>query len=394
MAVRKKKGAGKRKLEGYKKFEKGVNEVALRLNAWIEEHSGPELLLDTSEVRGNWEIDSIPYARGLDEEHVRHLMSTFVTTASVNQQIVFVFYGCEFVDEPYDDRWQHTFKEMQEASVGCAPCEGQHSMVAVERLNKLYPRNPTFCKVKIKTILCPLDVASQERIEAWGLRSNYIAGSFKKPSFKDTCFAMHRSFVSLVKRTEENGQKVDQNDISVLKDRFAKFGGISGPYASQVWNIAKRRGKIWDMISQIISGQVRVRAGSRKPKPLKSPHKFNTMGAIPDEVLQDYLARVVDGMWDVTIFYNQCIEYKLVMRVRRMIIEYMLQIRKITHDDVWEEIGKTYPGIDDSLVNLWTRTLTSARKKEKIPAKLKERIVQLINEADSQRRVREHFVDC
>ena len=124
----------------------------------------------TDELYGVTCTEKIPYTRGLDENHVEELIRSFCKTGTVNKQIWFVFWGCRFARESGETRWSHSIRELAEASVGVGPMAGQHSITAIFRCWKRYPKNPNWERVTIIPVMCDETTESRKQIECWGLR--------------------------------------------------------------------------------------------------------------------------------------------------------------------------------------------------------------------------------
>ena len=74
-------------------------------------------------------------------------------------------------------------------------------------------------------VLCDDSMESRSMIECWGLRSNYVAGTFLSPKFKDTALAMRRSYEDLLRRN--GGASLSSDTATALCVQFATHGGIT-----------------------------------------------------------------------------------------------------------------------------------------------------------------------
>jgi hypothetical protein len=334
----------------------------------------------------HWDITTIPYARGLSEEHVKKCMSMFAELAAVNEEIFFVFWDCAFVDDVKSEKWKHSLDDLVANSQGFAPMTGQHSTVAIQRLHEMYPINPLYKELKFRVLMCDGSQTSRSMIESWGLRSNFKASSSMKASFKDTVLAMHRSYVALIDYCSVNEMPVQQSDTTDIVRRFGEFGGMTPEYARQVWSIAKRTGKVWQKLELIVTGKVKP-INRKAQKKVSSPHHFNTMARLPDDIIDGFLDKVVNGIWTMRTFHSSCTIYKLKVKIRHMILTFLIDLNEFGESVTFADVTEKYPKINDQLVERWTSSLANSKDKKNMPRGLKDYIRDVIDQHKRNARV-------
>ena len=94
--------------------------------------------------------------------------------------------------------------------------------------------------------------------------------------------------------------------------------------------IAKRTGKVWEYIARIFKGEVDVlKANGKSPKAPTGVGHFKNMGGVPDNKLEEWLEKVVNGVETTKEFSLRCIRHKQRKSVQEVIVEYISVIRSI-----------------------------------------------------------------
>jgi hypothetical protein len=150
--------------------------------------------------------------------------------------------------------------------------------------------------------------------------------------------------------------------------------------------LAKHTGKIWSHIDLIIDGKVK-QTSKRGFKVPKSMHHFNQMGTLPDDVIESFLSNVVNGLWTLKDFYEQCNRYKVVMQLRRDIIEYLIEMGGLKPGASWEDATTTFPKITPTWLETWVPAMETVAKKARVlPEGLKAQLRMMLEAAKVIRR--------
>ncbi|MBZ5782148.1 hypothetical protein, partial [Klebsiella aerogenes] len=89
-------------------------------------------------------------------------------------------------------------------------------------------------------------------LKSWGILDSIKGERRVTVSFQDKVFALHEDYLSLAKHANSPGHK---ERVAALKEqRRQDFGGVSSGQMMQLWSIAAREGKVWELLQKIISG--------------------------------------------------------------------------------------------------------------------------------------------
>ena len=366
--------------------DSGINPMAQLLSDWLAARTKPgRQTVLVSNIMELSRIESIPHARDLDDSHVDHLVHSFQRTATVNKNVTFVLYGCKYVDE--EDPWCHTLLDLSEGSKGSGPLAGQHTVPAIAELNRRYPKNPLWKNIEFDLVICDDGEEATGMIEAAGLRSNFIAGTFKSPTFKDTIDAMHRTYEQEFRHFECIRYAVPSSDAcSAIKLRFSNFTNMTVRYVEQLWAMAKRRGQVWDQMKLIIDGKYKPAFGS-KAKPCESSSHFNTMAKVPAHVLSEFLSNVQEGRWSLGDFRSRCLLWKAEKKLRGLILEHMQEKGVIGSNQGWDDLQEKYPVIDQDFIDTWVTVSMKGKYRKVMPPKLKTRLNDIISAKKKNKQV-------
>ena len=324
-------------------------------------------------------IEKIPYTRGLDENHVEELIRSFCKTGTVNKQIWFVFWGCKYSREAAEHRWNRSLRDLAAGSIGVGPMAGQHSITAIFRCRKRYPKNPNWARVTIIPVMCDDTNESRKQIECWGLRSNYVSGTFLSPRFKDTALAMRRSFEDLLRRS---GTSALPSDVSTaLCQQFSNHGNITLEYGRQIWALVRRGPEAWSKIACLLEGRV-TNTSKTKFKEIKSPALFQAMVTLDDATVTTLLENVIQGKWDRKLFLSQCKFYKCQLDLKKQILDWMVTAGHFNVRGSWEDLCIKYPKGDlNALVDTWSNALKDSKMADRkiLPTNLAEALDQIVS---------------
>ena len=346
----------------------------------MDTHKGLRIEVPTDQLAAITCIDKIPYTRGLDDNHVEQLIRSFCTTGTINKDIWFVFWGCKFANLPAEQRWSYSLQDLAANSLGVGPMTGQHSVNAIFRCRRKFPKNPNWATVSMIPVLCDDSMESRSMIECWGLRSNYVAGTFLSPKFKDTALAMRRSYEDLLRRN--GGASLSSDTATALCVQFATHGGITLEYCRQIWALVRRGPEAWSKIAMLLQGVVNKGVTKAKFKEIKSPALFQPMVILDDKTVTYLLEQVIQGKWDKKLFISQCKFYKCQLELKRQIMEWMLTARHIEANTTWEELVARYPQQDlVALVDTWSNALKDSKMSERktLPTNIAEVLTDMVS---------------
>ena len=353
--------------------------------------------IPTAWLKNKLSLTYIPSARPLNPAHVVTLRDSFNKTATFNTNVCLCFWGMEAdvvqeqlaranSDEEVTvdvlDSWYSSCLEL-------GAIEGQHSFMAIQELHERYPRKPTWQKCEPAIILCTGSPNDVEMVHAIGQQSNFKGTKFLKPEMCDLVRALHTSYMN---HRDVSSGEVPAPVITEIKQKWAHYNGVPHHSIGAFWNLAKHTGKIWDQIDLIIGGKVKKGKG-RDFKVPKSMHHFNHMGPVPDDVLLGFLIQVTEGHWVLKEFYEQCNRYKVVMQLRRYIIEFLISLGGLDQGSSWEKTITTYPKITPAFMEQWIPTMESLAKKARVlPDALKDLLRDMLVAGEAERRAQVRFL--
>ena len=382
------------------KPSEGENPWAVAVLEWKTKYMVPtKFKIPTTWLRGKLKLDKIPSARPLNKEHVNTLAHSFALTSTMSSSMTLCFWGVSanlvtqqlLLVSSHDapplgvdllNHWYGISKEV-------GPIEGQHSFAAVMQLNEKYPRKTVWQTVEPTIIICEGNPNDVHMVHAMGQQSNFKATKFLKPGAVDLVRALHLSYKYQVEY--HKGNDVPHEVVTGLKHKWAHYNGIPMNAIGSYWNLARHMGPIWDMVSDIMEGKVKKVKGKEFKIP-KSLHHFNGMGGVPDDVLQSMLTRVTESAWSTKDFYMQCGRYKVVMGLRSLILDYLVEKGALDASTTWPELVAMFPKLTDQFVDTWVPTMSTMTKKQRaLPDALRQLLKGFLEIASADERARVSF---
>lgn len=299
-------------------------------------------------------------SRHLDMNHIHTLIESFRSYSRVNEDIQVVL--------------RTEKKRPQTLSVGKlkglgVPFEviaGNHSVHALKSLHSEYPRNPLFAEPKCKVFLCQNTLDNRSAIRALGGLDNVIKGIHRLPTKTEAVLAMHEQL------KHESDSRVN---LAKLKKEWRVVYCNNTNTLNTMIGIAKKDGEVWDLISQILTGQ----GMPEKYRPPTTIAKFNQMGGVDHNWLLDQLRLVKDCTISLAQFHARCLSLKNAKKVR----EWIAQLIRSTgqKDELetknWAELAKLYPNTcRESFVESWLNVAASRAAKYGPPDSIKIAVTQ------------------
>ena len=378
----------------------GENPWAVAVLDWKKKYMVPtRIKIPTVWLRDKLKLERIPAARPLNNDHVKTLAHSFSMTSTMSASMTLCFWGVSathveqqllLASSPEGpplgvdilNHWYGLSKEM-------GPIEGQHSFAAVMQLNEKYPKKTVWQSVEPTIIICEGNPNDVHMVHAMGQQSNFKATKFLKPGTADLVRALHLSYKYQVEY--HKGMEVPNEVVSSLKHKWAHYNGIPANAIGSYWNLARHMGPVWDMVSDIMEGKVKKVKGKDFKIP-KSLHHFNGMGGVPDDVLKDMLTRVVESVWSTKDFYAQCGRYKVVMGLRALILDYLVEKGGLDASTTWPELLINFPKITEQFVDTWVPTMSAMTKKQRaLPDALRQLLKGMLEVANAEERTRVTF---
>jgi hypothetical protein len=231
-----------------------------------------------------------------DEDHVDTLMKSFIKVATVNQNITVVI-----ID---DALWEYlkandlvavnkhtvfttsiaTHLGPKSAGAVLHTIEGDHSRVALVKLNAKFRTNSKYKKILVNVLVCPDDGDTERFLTVLGNADNMKPT--KKPDFDEWVMGMHRR----CDHKRDIDGELDPEYAAMVKKDMGYATQLDSNTIGQIWQLAKRTGAYWDVLEKMLRND--FAKGPCKNKAPKSASHFTKLAGLADNVVVDLLSQV------------------------------------------------------------------------------------------------------
>ena len=304
-------------------------------------------------------------ARVAKQENVDALLKSILQFGTVNEHVqVVLFVGAnQAVPAKTGFKLPVTEDEMKARGFEGFFCiVGDHTQRAMNQLHSNFSKNPKWANLNAEVFVCRRTPEVLAALKSWGILDNIKGERRVTVSFQDKVFALHEDYLSLAEHASSPGHK---ERVAALKEqRRQDFGGVSSGQMMQLWSIAAREGKVWELLQKIISGEV-VQPDARTPgkgrgrglrKPAKAVNSaalFTNIGGVEDAVLVPLLHDVVIGHASLQRLNDQCALVKARMKLQTTI----LSDENVKLFD-WDAAQKKFPlACHEDFVERWAKAV-------------------------------------
>ena len=300
------------------------------LNELITKHSYgrhvvPVVLLQSPEEKFR--------ARIALQENVDALATSMMTFGSVNEHVEVVLFvsGNKPLPSAAGFKVPQTSDEMKARGLeGFYTIVGDHTQKALNQLHRQFSGNPKWASTAVTLYIFHRTPEAYSSLKSWGILDNIKGEKRVTVSFQDKIQALHEDFLSLQEHESTPGHK--ERTLQVKDQRRKDLGDISSGQMMQLWSIACRTGRVWELLLKIITGDVIApkqskvsstrRAGRNRSglKVVKSAANFTNIGGIDDNLLVPLLEAVVNGHASLQKLNDQCALLKARMRVQTAVL--------------------------------------------------------------------------
>ena len=257
-----------------------------------------------------------------------------------------------------------TLEEMKSRGLeGFFTVVGDHTQKAMNQLARKFENNPKWAKLSAVVYVCQRNNDSYAALKSWGILDNIKGEKRVTVSFLDKIAALHEDYLALAEHEGEAGHK--ERTALRKEQRRQDFGGISSGQMMQLWSLAARKGRVWELLHKIVSGDMvhsqdrsstsKARKGGRKggAKEVKSAANFVNIGGIDDTILEEMLQAIVVGHASLQRLNEQCGLVKARMRLQTAV----LQDSNVDEED-WEAAKVKFPlSTHEDFVERWACSL-------------------------------------
>lgn len=250
---------------------------------------------------------------------------------------------------------------------------GDHTQRAMNQLHRKFKNNPKWAKLSAVVYVCQRNTDSYAALKSWGILDNIKGEKRVTVSFLDKISALHEDFLALAEHEGEAGHK--ERTAAMKEQRRQDFGGISVGQMLQLWSLAARRGRVWELLHKIVSGDMvhsQERSGSKGrkskrkgAKEVKSAANFVNIGGIDDTILEGLLQAIVVGHASLQRLNEQCALVKARMRLQTTV----LQDSNVAEED-WDVAKTKFPlATHEDFVERWACCLVrqGLKARESLP---------------------------
>ena len=201
--------------------------------------------------------------------------------------------------------------------------------------------------------------------------------------FCTLCKQFHRHILAIKGSDMTDGEK--SKAITALKaDKVYSLACQPGPI-NQMYEVAKREGRIWDLICKILDGDCVPARGQKRFKPPTSAYPFTKMGALDDETVESLLLSVVRGELSVVDMRKVCDRKRALLRLKREIIDHMmaafsLEPKRVGDEVQWSDVEQQFPGVgDEQFVGSWVDLVVKIKEKDPLPSQLIDAVEAIVD---------------
>ena len=301
-------------------------------------------------------------ARVAKQDNVDALAKSMMDFGTVNEHVEVVMFigpGKPFPAKAGFKPPQSAEEMLARGGEGYFTICGDHSQLAMNQLHQKFKKNPKWGSMTVTVFVCHRSSEHLAALKSWGILDNIKGEKRVSVSFLDKVVALHSDYLQLSEHVSEPGHK--ERTAALKEQRRADFGGVSSGQIMQLWSLAARDGRVWDLLLQIISGQVTSPPGSvkgskrsaRKNKVVKSAANFTAIGGIEDDVLEKLLHDVVIGHASLQRLNEQFGLVKARMKLQTAVLQH-----KDVADSEWAAAVAKYPlSCHEDFIERWAKSL-------------------------------------
>ena len=307
--------------------------IAAQLNIWKRDHCHGAFQVPVDlVVSPNDDIAS----RMLNQQWVKELEISFKKFQTVNEDVHLVLRTTrELPPNP-------TIQDFIDLGVPFECVAGNHTSHALQACHSNFPKNPNYASLKASIYVCPNIPDNRDMLRALGNLDNVIKATMRKPSKSEIVLQAHKQLIieaKLCTNKTERSRRVRQI-LSVIQSTHDINKNTWGPMAK----IAKMEGEVWDLISQLLTGNGMPDSYS----PPTTLSHFNQLGSLPEKMQIRLLRSAVKLEITLRELNSACITEKARKRVRDFVKSELRECsEKLSASKVdemkWNALQQYYP---------------------------------------------------
>lgn len=315
-------------------------------------------------------------ARYRNEAHIADLMSSFRRLGGISRGVAAVVVSNvlyrEMISWTQQGRdpasFPFTLNDFKTHGQGLQTFMGDHTRVAAKRLAAKFSRTRLWKSFNVEVFVAPETQLTFRHLRMIGNVDNTAAGLQLKQDFPAVVQQMHEHYVALCDAYPP-GRERDNAVQTMRKDKQYSLA-IPLPSVNQIFGIARRTGRVWDLVNTILKGQCEPFNNKRQPPP-KSAHPFVKMGSLDDDVVERILIGAVQGTYRINDIKVQCGLAKARVKVKKCIVDHVCAVYGSANQSFedFDDVITEYPAIgEDGFLAPWVKFASDAKDSEDMPS--------------------------
>lgn len=292
--------------------------------------------------------------------HVEKLKESFLATRTKNPNVSLVALGFK------------GYRSVAELiKYGLQAWEGLHTTKACAKLAAAFPKNQFWQTYQADVYICDDTSENRRVLRLVGNLSNFKSSIHLDLKFADMLKMQHdQMYAEKARLGLAEDADLPKGTMEEMKRDWCYSTGQSHANISSVWNIARTRGRVWERIWKIVSGNLDdpVKSKAIGYRPPGSTHHFNFMSKIDEDTLCDLLDEVIRGETTTHGFKLKCEKVRGVMRMRREILEWIVTtnlVPKAKKTKVWDEAKERFSSVcSQDFCSVWEGYFSNLTEKE------------------------------
>ena len=277
-------------------------------------------------------------------------------------------------------------KDLIQHGLGCV--EGNHSVIAAQRLHAKYKNNARFATIKVELYLASAkSTEDRSMLRIMGSISN--VKTQKGWDFEQILHYMHSFWYAECKLRGWDPLELESANRSEIVDQIVFSTSTPKNLVDLYWTLINRSEAVWTRVSQLVRGQCAFRQDHKvkKFKTVTNFSAFNKCSKIPDRALCEIFDKALHGYIETKDINLECIKY----RKRILMEEHVLSMVQSSQDlrkgeaafRTYDEVVSHYHTVDwDRLFDLYLPTyLNQSIKDKRVVVPFQDQVLKLVGYA-------------
>ncbi len=249
---------------------------------------------------------------------------------------------------------------------------GNHTVEALKRVSKSYPKNRKYSHPLVKIDFVPNSPEGLWYVEILAATDNTVAGIRKKTEFRTILKNLHRGLMTIRSTLKHKPlpakeyRRLERVEQAALKSSFMPRYNIKEGNFNLMKTIASYHGEAWEIVEDILNCRITVKRGEKKTPP-KSISAFVRLGGMDEASTIDVLKRVRAGQIKLRQLPMVCLTIKAKFRIQ----EHIRKVCRWPKAQSWEAFlsqpGAVQAGLTDEFVEGWAQEMAFMKISDGFP---------------------------